>query len=95
MIRVFRTGHRVHLAHQPLCERHVRDQRQRRAVGRRGVRRLERTLRVAPIEPAAVTLSARGESARVPSGETAEVGGLAVQVVSIAGRDVQLTVRPA
>jgi hypothetical protein len=57
--------------------------------------RLERTLRVAPIEPSAVTLSARGDSARVSSGETAEIGGLAVQVVSIAGRDVQLTVRPA
>ena len=28
--------------------------------------RLERTLRVAPIEPTAVTLSARGDSARVP-----------------------------
>jgi hypothetical protein len=57
--------------------------------------RLERTLRVAPIEPAAVTLSARGDSARVTTGSVGEVGGLAVQVVSIAGRDVQLTVRPA
>jgi hypothetical protein len=57
--------------------------------------RLERTLRVAPIEQTAVTLSARGDSARVIAGETAEVGDLAVQVVSIAGRDVQLTVRPA
>jgi hypothetical protein len=56
---------------------------------------LERTLRVAPIEPTAVTLSARGDSARVPTGQTAEVGGLAVQVVSIAGRDVQLTVSSA
>ncbi len=56
--------------------------------------RLERTLRVAPIEPSAVTLSARGDSARVPTGSVGEVGGLAVQVVSIAGRDVQLTVRP-
>ncbi|HKQ42481.1 MAG TPA: hypothetical protein VJT79_08340 [Pseudonocardia sp.] len=57
--------------------------------------RVERTLRVAPIEPTAVTLSARGDSARVPSGETVEVGGLKVQVVSIAGRDVALTVSPA
>jgi hypothetical protein len=31
----------------------------------------------------------------VPAGETAEVGGLAVQVVSIAGQDVALTVSPA
>lgn len=57
--------------------------------------RLERTLRVAPIEPTAVTLSARGDSARVHTGETAQVGGLAVRVVSIAGRDVALTVSPA
>jgi hypothetical protein len=57
--------------------------------------RLERTLRVAPIEPTAVTLSARGDSARVLAGETAEVGGLAVRVESIAGRDVALTVRQA
>lgn len=57
--------------------------------------RLERTLRVAPIEQTAVTLSARGDSARVPAGSFAEVGGLEVQVVSIAGRDVALTVRPA
>jgi hypothetical protein len=56
---------------------------------------LERTLRVSPIEPTAVTLSARGDSARVPAGGSAEVGDLAVRVVSIAGRDVQLTVRPA
>jgi len=56
--------------------------------------RLERTLRVAPIEPAAVTLSARGDTARVATGSVGEVGGLEVQVVSIAGRDVQLTVRP-
>jgi len=57
--------------------------------------RLERTLRVAPIEPTAVTLSARGDTARVATGSVGEVGGLEVQVVSIAGRDVQLTVRPA
>jgi hypothetical protein len=57
--------------------------------------RLERTLRVAPIEQTAVTLSARGDTARVPAGETVQVGGLAVQVVSIAGRDVALTVSPA
>ena len=32
---------------------------------------LERTLRVAPIEPSAVTLSARDDSARVPAGGSA------------------------
>ena len=57
--------------------------------------RLERTLRVAPIEPTAVTLSARGDSARVTTGSVGEVGGLAVRVDSIAGHDVQLTVTPA
>jgi hypothetical protein len=31
----------------------------------------------------------------VATGSVGEVGGLEVQVVSIAGRDVQLTVRPA
>jgi hypothetical protein len=56
---------------------------------------LERTLRVSPIEPTAVTLSARGDSARVSTGGSAEVGDLAVRVVAIAGRDVQLTVSPA
>ena len=59
------------------------------------VGRLARTRRVAPNEQTAVTLSARGDSARVPAGSFAEVGGLEVQVVSIAGRDVALTVRPA
>jgi hypothetical protein len=57
--------------------------------------RLERTLRVSPIEPAAVTLSARGDTARVSAGGTAEVGDLAVRVDSITGRDVALTVQPA
>lgn len=57
--------------------------------------RLERTLRVSRIEPAAVTLSARGDTARVSTGGTAEVGDLAVRVDSIAGRDVALTVTPA
>ena len=57
--------------------------------------RLERTLRVSPIEPTAVTLSARGDRAKVPAGGFAEVGDLAVHVVSIAGHDVQLTVSPA
>jgi hypothetical protein len=59
------------------------------------VGRLERTLRVSPIEPTAVTVSARGDSARVPAGGSAEVGDLAVRVESIAGRDVELTVGPA
>jgi hypothetical protein len=59
------------------------------------VGRLERTLRVSPIEPTAVTVSARGDSARVPAGGSAEVGDLAVRVDSIAGRDVELTVGPA
>jgi hypothetical protein len=57
--------------------------------------RLERSLRVSPIEPTGVTLSARGDSAKVPAGGSAEVGDLAVHVVAIAGRDVQLTVSPA
>jgi hypothetical protein len=57
--------------------------------------RLERTLRVSPIEQTAVTVSARGDSVRVPAGATAEVGGLEVEVVSIAGRDVALSVSPA
>ncbi len=57
--------------------------------------RLERNLRVSPIEPNAVTLSARGDSERVPAGGSATVGGLAVRVVSVAGRDVELAVMPA
>lgn len=57
--------------------------------------RLERDLRVATIEPDAVTLSARADSERVPPGGSATVGDLAVRVVSIAGRDVQLQVSPA
>lgn len=56
---------------------------------------LERDLRVKAIEPNAVTLSAQADSERVPSGGSATVGDLAVRVVSIVGRDVQLHVSPA
>ncbi|MBW0117711.1 hypothetical protein [Pseudonocardia abyssalis] len=52
----------------------------------------ERDLRVAPITPDAVTVTARGESADLSPGESAEVGGLLVRVDTIAGRDVGLQV---
>jgi hypothetical protein len=53
----------------------------------------ERDLRVGPIESAAVTVSARGEEARLAVGQTATVGGLVVTLTSVAGRDVGLDVR--
>jgi hypothetical protein len=53
----------------------------------------ERSLRVAPIEPAAVTVSARGEQARLAVGQTGVVGGLVVTLTSVSGRDVGLEVR--
>ncbi|GAA1278070.1 hypothetical protein GCM10009609_46640 [Pseudonocardia aurantiaca] len=53
----------------------------------------ERSLRVAPIEPANVTVSARGEQARLAVGQTGVVGGLAVTLTSVSGRDVGLEVR--
>jgi hypothetical protein len=55
----------------------------------------ERDLRVAPIEAGAVTLTVRGESARVTTGGTATVGGLAVQVDGVSGQDVELRVTRA
>lgn len=53
----------------------------------------ERDLRVGPIEAAAVTVSARGEQARLAVGESGEVGGLAVRVAAVSGRDVALEIR--
>jgi hypothetical protein len=50
---------------------------------------------VAPIEPANVTVSARGEQARLAVGRTGVVGGLAVTLTSPNGKDVGLEVRPA
>ena len=55
----------------------------------------ERDLRVAPIEAGAVTLTVRGESVRVATGERATVGGLAVQVDAVSGQDVELQVTRA
>jgi hypothetical protein len=57
--------------------------------------RFERDLRVAPIEPANVTVSARGEQARLAVGQTGVVGGLTVTLTSLNGKDVGLEVRPA
>jgi hypothetical protein len=57
--------------------------------------RLEQDLRVAPIEPAAVTVAAGGETARLTPGDVGTVGGLQVQLVSVSGRDVALQVLPA
>lgn len=53
----------------------------------------ERDLRIAPITPAAVTVSARGDAAELAPGESAEVGGLLVRVDAISGRDVELQVQ--
>jgi hypothetical protein len=58
-----------------------------------GIGRVERDLRVGPIEPGAVTVAARGDRARLAVGETGRVGGLTVQVVSVSGTDVQLSTR--
>lgn len=55
----------------------------------------ERDLRVAPIEADAVTVSVRGDAARLGVGESAPVGGLLVRVDSIAGEDVGLQVTRA
>lgn len=54
---------------------------------------VERDLRVGPIEPGAVTVSARGDLARLAAGESGQVGGITVQVVSVSGKDVQLVTR--
>jgi hypothetical protein len=55
----------------------------------------ERDLRVGPIEPGAVTVSARGDQARLAVGEAGPVGGLTVRVLSVSGGDVGLEVRRA
>ncbi len=53
----------------------------------------ERDLRVGPIEPDAVTLSVRGDQARLAPGESAQLGGLQIQVTSVSGRDAELQVQ--
>jgi len=55
----------------------------------------ERDLRVGPIEPAAVTVSVRGDQARLAPGESAQLGGLQIQVTTVSGRDVELQVQRA
>lgn len=52
----------------------------------------ERDLHVAPIESAAVTVTARGDVARLAVGESGTVGGLCVKPVTVSGRDVGLEV---
>jgi hypothetical protein len=47
---------------------------------------------VGPIEPAAVTVSAYGDGARLTPGTAAEVSGLRVELVSVSGSDVSLRV---
>jgi hypothetical protein len=49
-------------------------------------------LQVGPIEPAAVTVSAYGDAARLTPGTAAEVSGLRVELVSVSGSDVSLRV---
>ncbi|WP_300009172.1 hypothetical protein [Pseudonocardia sp.] len=53
----------------------------------------ERDLRVGPIGPDAVTVSARGDAAELGVGDSAQVGGLLVRVDSISGQDVGMQVR--
>jgi hypothetical protein len=53
----------------------------------------ERDLRVGPIEPDAVTLSVRGDQARLAPGESAQLGGLQIQVTSVDGRNAELEVQ--
>jgi hypothetical protein len=55
--------------------------------------RFERDLRVRPIEADAVTVSARGDQARLGVGDSADIAGLTVVLVSLSGRDVTLEVR--
>ncbi|CAA9385956.1 MAG: hypothetical protein AVDCRST_MAG66-602 [uncultured Pseudonocardia sp.] len=57
--------------------------------------RVEHDLRVAPIEADAVTVSVRGDAARLRVGESAPLGGLLVRVDGIAGQEVDLLVQPA
>jgi hypothetical protein len=52
----------------------------------------ERDVAVGPIEPAAVTVSAYGDEARLTPGAAAEVAGLRVELVSVSGQDVSLRV---
>jgi len=52
----------------------------------------ERDLQVGPIEPAAVTVSAYGDTARLTPGTSAEVAGVRVELVSLSGDDVSLRV---
>jgi hypothetical protein len=52
----------------------------------------ETDLQVGPIEPAAVTVSAYGDAARLTPGGAAQVSGLRVELVSVSGRDVSLRV---
>ena len=52
----------------------------------------ETDLQVGPIEPAAVTVSAYGDAARLTPGMAAEVSGLRVELLSVSGRDVSLRV---
>lgn len=52
----------------------------------------EQDLRVGPIEPDSVTVSSRGDEARLEPGERAGVGRFDVTLVSVSGRDVTLEV---
>lgn len=52
----------------------------------------ERDLRVGPIEPDAVTLSVRGDEARLAPGESAQLGGLQIQVTSVSPPAAELEV---
>ena len=49
-------------------------------------------LRVGPIEPGVVTVSAYGDEARLTPGTAAQVSGLRVELMSVSGRDVSLRV---
>ena len=52
----------------------------------------ERDLRVGPIEPNAVTLSVRGDEARLAPGESAQLGGLQIRVKSVSPPTAELEV---
>lgn len=52
----------------------------------------ERDLRVGPIEPNAVTLSVRGDQARLAPGESAQLGGLQIRVKSVSPPAAELEV---
>jgi hypothetical protein len=53
----------------------------------------ERDLWVGPIEADAVTVSVRGEQARLAVGQQAAVGGLQVRLVALSGQDVRFEVQ--